>query len=769
MLDTNAALSFHDNSLSQQRDLGSSDAPIDVDTRSVDEVVECHDNSTTTLSLDHQHDDPHFVSSLMITDRFSKINVCNRNTEKLQIIECYNRVIRNMEVSNNSITTTNDRSSIIEKRIEFVLINGETGIGKTTLVRSSIHDIVVKDGGYYMSGKFDENTSTGEPYSAFISAITEFCKTVISSGIPSEISTIQYSINNHIKTEHQILTDMIPLLGQILISTNNEHERTKVSTTPFMNNNNGSNLIHRFKYMFRMLMKAIQSMDKPIVFFLDDLHWADESSLDLLYSLLLDGGCNGILFIATYRIDDEQSMRFQKVLNNIRNSSSIIHLSIITLDHLSSNDVNVMLTEMMNLDNNNEVVKPLSDLIHYQTNGNICFVFEYLRFLTLRKLLFFDNESSKKWKWNIEDIRVATTKLSLDDFILYSIQDNISELTLHFIQCAVCLGTKLDLYILNHIVESDQPINVHIQLLASNGLIKFDTVDECWKFSHDVIKEAVYRTIDNRNEFHYRIGKRLWLQLSLEEIDKYIYVVVDQLLFGINDSIITKQQERNAIAKLCYRAGERSIELSHFHNAFDYLSIGISFLDKTSCWRNEYDFCLKLYNAASEVAHCIVNYNVANEHVNDILINARTLNDTIQAYCTKIFVLGSTGQLQNAVDIGLTILKKLDEPIPIRYTIIHILFEARRLKNITKKMKTDQDYLQLPRMYNEQKLLAMKIMNAIFSYSYMICPKLFMYLGLRLFHISLEYGQNAMTPAGFILYGLYIARYVYKRPICYHS
>jgi predicted ATPase len=50
-----------------------------------------------------------------------------------------------------------------------------------------------------------------------------------------------------------------------------------------------------------MFLQAISSPDQPLVIFLDDIHWADEASLDLLKSLVTDSDNKGILFLGTYR------------------------------------------------------------------------------------------------------------------------------------------------------------------------------------------------------------------------------------------------------------------------------------------------------------------------------------------------------------------------------------------------------------------------------------------------------------------------------------
>jgi predicted ATPase len=549
------------------------------------------------------------------------------------------------------------------------------------------------------------------------------------------------NIEKMIKTEHRVLTEMIPGLKEIVNpSSSNDDSSTNIE-------NFRIDAVNRFKYVFRMFIGAISSKENPIVFLLDDLHWADESSLDLCYALLSDTATSqGILYIVTHRID-EPSDRLRNFLQNIHHDS--IRVSKISLQNFSSLEINDMLSEIMMLDP--DTVAPLTNRIYRQTKGNIFFVLEYLRCLYAQKLLTLD-KSANKWKWDIDDERFVTHD-SLQD-LLTSMIHSTTESTRNFLIYAASLGTKLDESILGHLTLGS--VSLHLQKLAATGWIKFDGFDSSWKFSHDAIKEAAYQMIpdDERNIFHYRIGRKLWLKLSLDEMDRNIFVIVSQLLFGTD--FITKQEERTAIAKLCLRAGERSVEFSHFHSAYEYLSKGILLLGLRG-WRDEYELCLKLHDANAEVAFCIGDHNSVNQLVGETIRNSRVFDDTIQVLCTKLHSLGSNGQLRDAISYGFSILRNLAQPIPIRCKSVRLFVEMRKVKKKTKGM-SDTDILRLPVMQDQSRLAAMKIINAIILYVILVDPEQMPFLGLRIVSLSLEYGLNGMSSVGFVLYGVCLAR-----------
>jgi histidine kinase len=600
----------------------------------------------------------------------------------------------------------------------------------------------LKDGGYFISGKF-EQTQRPEPYSAFVAALTEFSRSVVSRG-PNEITYFRANVDELITTEHRVLTEMVPALKLIFNSKCTGVHSTSGKADYIV----GTDAVNRFKYVFRMFMRAISSKEKPIVLHLDDLHWADESSLDLYYTLLSDAPTSeGILYVGTYRTN-EPSERLQNFLHRIHEEDTI-KLSVIGLANFSRLELNCMISEIMRLDGS--TVEPLTDLIHVRTKGNIFFVLEYLRCLYTKNRLSFD-EGDNQWKWSIEN-ELSVTYGSLQD-LLISMINATAESTRNFLVFSASLGTKLDENILKHVTSG--PVSVHLKIVAANGWISFDDINDCWKFSHDAIKEAAYKMMpeEDRPAFHYRTGRKLWLKLSLGDVDKYIFVVVGQLLHGID--LIAKQEERIAVAKLCLRAGERSVELSHFQNACEYLLKGILLLGSRG-WRDEYELCLQLHNASAEVAFCIGDHDYVFNLVEETIKNSRDFYDTIQAHCTKLHSLGSTGQLKDAVSHGLLLLKNLGEPIPSRYKIVRLLFEMRDLKKRTKHIR-DTDILQLPLIQDQSKLAIMKIVNAIILYVILLNPLQMPFLGLRIVRLSLKFGLNGMTSSSYAFYGACLAR-----------
>jgi hypothetical protein len=120
-------------------------------------------------------------------------NLWNRKFERDQITGVYEAMLRG---ENRSL----------------VLITGAPGTGKSTLARCALRDRVVADGGYFISGKFDQ-LRRPEPYRALVSAFSEFTNQVVERGM-EEIIEIRRRIREAVGDESYVLTSMIPALQQ---------------------------------------------------------------------------------------------------------------------------------------------------------------------------------------------------------------------------------------------------------------------------------------------------------------------------------------------------------------------------------------------------------------------------------------------------------------------------------------------------------------------------------------------------------------------------
>ncbi|KAG7349497.1 serine/threonine kinase [Nitzschia inconspicua] len=615
--------------------------------------------------------------------------------------------------------------------VQLALISGLAGSGKTSLAMS-LKQHVLEDGGFFLTGKFDK-MQTSQLYDAIVSAFTQLVENVVEKGVEA-VRAMKQAIQAAVHTEQRILTDMIPALTKILGPSR------KDSPKEFRQS---SDEVSSFKFVFRMFIRAISSPEFPIVLLLDDLHYADDASLDLLQSLVTDSANDGILFVGTFRIEKKND-RIKRFLKQIES----VDLTDIRLAGLPRESIDEMVADMFSVVHP-EQIKPLTDIFYKRTSGNVFYVRQFLRYLQEEKLLSFD-EAGMEWVW---DERKILDKLTFRKSIeLMTIRlSKLPKGTREVLEVAACLGSQLDEKLLNRI--SPRPVFSHLQKATSMGFLQYDKESDRYWFSHDIIQEAAYKMVlyQEREAFHLTIGRELWKSFDdIEELEDHIFIILGQIREGAN--LINYQEEKNDVAALCLRAGELAICVSCFQTASEYLLLGVSMLGE-NCWNEEYDLTLELYNTAAEVEYCVGNFDNVEKLASEIFAKTRHFPDTLRAHSIHVYSLGSRGHMLKAIERGLNVLEKLGERFPTKQSPNSVAVAMKRTKWLIKG-RPNEELLRLPLMNNPAKLAAMQMMNIMFLYAYIAVPSLAPLISLRMVKLTLEYGLCDVSSIGFVTYAM---------------
>ncbi|AEH10387.1 MULTISPECIES: AAA family ATPase [Protofrankia] len=157
------------------------------------------------------------------------------------------------------------------------LVSGEPGIGKTTLA-ARIARIALDDGGLVLYGRWDEDVLA--PYQAYREALSEYSRTCPRSVLRAEFS-------EHADEISRLFPEVAKRIG--------------VVGTPLPGNAEAE----RFR-LFEAIDGWLGTMAarRPVLTVLDDLQWADRSSLLLLQHITRALRATPLLVVATYRSTD---------------------------------------------------------------------------------------------------------------------------------------------------------------------------------------------------------------------------------------------------------------------------------------------------------------------------------------------------------------------------------------------------------------------------------------------------------------------------------
>lgn len=251
--------------------------------------------------------------------------------------------------------------------------------------------------------------------------------------------------------------------------------------------------------LFAAVAELLRAWTPPrgLVLFLDDLHWADDDTLDLLHSLVCTLADLPCWWVGTYRSEetppDHPLTRLQRSLD--RDGRLHHH----TLPPLTEQDVAQLTARLLTTQDS----APLTAYLYQESAGNPFIVTEVLAALHEHGAL---TPAAAGWEWTGD-----VTALDLPD----RVQDIILQRTARL--------DETSLYLLMLAAAYGRPFNA--ALLADAAACASETVDAAlieWRarqlvrpvrhddldFTHDKIRSALYQTIPTplRRLLHARLG-----------------------------------------------------------------------------------------------------------------------------------------------------------------------------------------------------------------------------------------------------------------------
>lgn len=179
--------------------------------------------------------------------------------------------------------------------------------------------------------------------------------------------------------------------------------------------------LQRFAYLARSFLLNVASV-KPVVLWVDDWQWADETSRRFFQSLAqFHGDENAPLstqLVAFGTIQDDDEAEFQDIQELLGSGSShqqnatttttrTSSVTWVALPPLTENVLNEFVAKVTNNARQAHVTQAFTNLIQTKTLGNIYFFRRYLEMLNREDLLSF-NFMTAVGEWDIAEIQTRT-------------------------------------------------------------------------------------------------------------------------------------------------------------------------------------------------------------------------------------------------------------------------------------------------------------------------------------------------------------------------
>ncbi len=382
-----------------------------------------------------------------------------------------------------------------------VLISGPSGIGKTRLAEEYIAVLQPLEAQLIRS-KFDQFRSP-LPYAVFKDIFEQFRIAWL-----SQKEGTKFPLDDN---SAEVLRQTFPELKALLPKEKKTYHR---STYDFH---------HQLIYAVTELFHHAISREFPIVLFIDDLQWADQSSIELMEHLLDAHESPYLHFIGSYRDTEiERNLLARKMVQQIQ--ASPVGAVMLRLESLSLDKIDEMVGHLLMREG--KEVRELATILEKKTGGNPFYLKAFLEHLLKTEVLVYVRG---KWKFSIEEVVQTTLSINIAELI----REKFNHLTSdekRYLQYLTLLGEGGRLKETFDAMTSFNQLNIHMKRLDSEGFIEI--INGKYKFIHDQMQQYVYLTLSNemKQKIHLQIGR--YLDQKHKGEDRDVITIVSHLNKG---------------------------------------------------------------------------------------------------------------------------------------------------------------------------------------------------------------------------------------------
>lgn len=283
--------------------------------------------------------------------------------------------------------------------------------------------------------------------------------------------------------------------------------------------------------LFDNVLMGLQRMsqDRPSIFFIDDLQWADPTTLNLLHYLARNIRENRILIVGTYRPEEIMD-----------SPEGEIHKLKITMQDMSRENLFEKVDlQRLDIDMTGDIVESaLEDAelggelivkVHDETEGNPLFVLEMIKLLVEENLIVQNKDDKWKLSTDIDELKVPSKVYDV-------IKRRLNRLKMEqrdIMECACIEGEEFRSEIIGEVLDISR-----LKLLKNLNEIErthklIHSISNRYRFDHTKITEVLYQgmTAELRREYHRMVGdtiKKIYRDKAMNELAHHYYKAEDE-------------------------------------------------------------------------------------------------------------------------------------------------------------------------------------------------------------------------------------------------
>lgn len=324
----------------------------------------------------------------------------------------------------------------------------------------------------------------------------------------------------------------------------------------------GEALEKLIKKNVRELIEKI-ARQRPLVFKIEDLHWCDLTSIELLESLVRSATSNPILFINIFRPNYKETG--ERLRTTIKDRCSTIY-SEICLETLNKKQSELLINNLLKV---KDLPANITALISDRTGGNPFFIEEVLRSFIDEGVVELKNGRFRITK----KIDAVVVPITVNDALMGRI-DKLDEETRSLLKVAAVIGRSFFYKILTQVAENIAAIDDRLEYLKEVQLIRQvkRNGELEYSFKNTLIQEAAYDSIlmKKRKELHGKVAAAIESVFAEKLADFY-----GMLAMHYNMAEVHEKAEMYLI-----KAGEEALKAAASAEALHYYQEALKLYQK---------------------------------------------------------------------------------------------------------------------------------------------------------------------------------------------
>ncbi|MGJ0480178.1 AAA family ATPase [Pantoea agglomerans] len=432
-----------------------------------------------------------------------------------------------------------------------VMLSGAPGSGKSAIIASALKTLQHRQ--ILLAASKADQHSPAAPYAAVASAFRTV--TLYLLGLSAlEVSKWRGRLLRLLGGYTDLAIELVPELKQLL---NIQALQPVVRHAP--------DAREQFNQMASALIQAFATPGRPLVMLIDDVHWADNATLQLLENLITRNEHLPFMLVLAFR--EGESMPCPMIAGFLlRIRAAAPRMVALTPQPLSVKSIGRWLAGMMHTRPGGN--RELAQILFEKTGGNPLSVQEFFRQAVDDGVINF-RQNPPKWHYD----RQALTARHYTDNVASLVLNQLArmpESTRQLLGSLACLGASGELSLSGHLNAT--PVTLIQQQLEPAVSSRFITLTGGhYAFTHDRVHNAALLLPDLRQQQHLHQQAAAWLSAAVATADNSETLFRAVYHIGMIAELPLSVAERERYYPLCLRAAQAAKRAGDYLSALRYL------------------------------------------------------------------------------------------------------------------------------------------------------------------------------------------------------